>query len=164
MNDLVKFKGGRELSAFLDSLPDKLAKGALRSAMRAGAKVILDEARAQVPVDQGALRDSLKVSTRAGKNGVVTATVKTRMFYARFVEFGTAAHEIAPKKAKSLFLAGLFRELVDHPGARAKPFMRPALDGKASEAVRAAGEQLKKRLNKQGLNAGSLDIESEDEA
>jgi HK97 gp10 family phage protein len=162
-SDLTRFKGGRELAAFLDALPKRLAKGALRSALRAGANVVRDEARRIVPVHEGRLRASLKVGTRAGADGMVSATVRTRMFYARFVEFGTAAHEIAAEKGGSLFIGGIFRELVKHPGAKAKPFMRPAIDAKAAEAVRAVGNQLQKRLNKQGLNAGSLEIDEGDE-
>lgn len=190
MSGLTKFKGGRELSQFLDSLPDKLARSALRSALRAGAKVIKEEAEKNASVQDGELRDSLKLTTKAKRDGTVSATVYTRLFYAKFVEFGTAAHWIKVRdkdrpgrmtrrgfkkysigtinrmaKNGSLVIGGNFiGASVTHPGAQAKPFMRPALDAKASEAVRAVGLQLQKRLNKQGLNAGSLEIESEDEA
>lgn len=190
MNDIVKFKGGRELAAFLDSLPDKLARSALRSALRAGAKVIMEEAKNNVSVQDGHLRNSMKLTTKASRDGTVSASVYTRLFYAKFVEFGTVAHWIKVRdkdrpgrmtrrgfrkysigtlnrmaQRGSLVIGGNFiGASVVHPGAQAKPFLRPALDAKAADAVRAVGLQLQKRLNKHGLNAGSLEIESEDEA
>jgi hypothetical protein len=39
--------------------------------------------------------------------------------------------------------------------------MRPALDGKAGEALVAVGEAIKKRLTKQGLDASGVDLEAQ---
>jgi hypothetical protein len=51
---------------------------------------------------------------------------------------------------------------VNHPGARAKPFMRPALDSKSSEAIRAVGRKIGERLTKQGINnAPALEVDDE---
>ena len=155
---LYNLKGGEELQAFLNSLAPKIEQNILRSALRAGAKVIAEEAKNNVPVKSGALRDSIKIGTNTRK-GRVTATVKAgskKAWYYRFVEFGTAAHEIKPKNAKSLFFAGMFGELIKHPGTRPKAFMRPALDSKSGEAINAIGAAISKRLTKQGIeqNAG----------
>ena len=156
MAEYRNLKGGKELQDFLNQLPAKIEQNVMRSALRAGAKVIADEAKVRVPVgDSGLLRDSIRVSTRARK-GRVSASAKAgdkKAFYWRWVEYGTAAHEIRPKNGKSLFFSGLFSELIDHPGARAKPFMRPAFDNKANEAIQAVGRMIGKRLNKAGLNA-----------
>lgn len=163
MSELVNVKGLSELQAFLDQLPAKMEANVMRSALRAGANVVLNEARAQVPVKTGAMRDGLKVGTKS-RRGVVTAYVKLRgkhAYLARWIEYGTAAHFIKPKRAKSLFFAGLLRDGVDHPGATAKPFLRPALDSQAQNAVVAVGEAIKKRLTKQGLDASGVDIEGE---
>jgi len=72
-----------------------------------------------------------------------------KAFYAHMVEFGTARHFIKPKKRKSLFFAGIAREVVDHPGTSPKPFMRPALDNSQREAVDAAAAYIRARLAKE---------------
>ncbi len=142
-----------ELDKLLKELPAKVERNILRGAMRAGAKVFADRARELVPVRSGQLRDSIKVSTRS-KRGRVSATVRAggkKAFYAHMVEFGTARHFIKPRKRKSLFFAGLAREVVDHPGSAPKPFMRPALDGGQVEAVNAAADYIRNRLAKEAV-------------
>ena len=151
--------GLAELQKFLDALPAKMEKNILRGAMRAGSKVQLARAKELVPVETagkhpGALRDSLRITTSA-RGGVVKATVKAgnkKAYYAHMVEFGTAAHFIKPKNKKSLFFAGIAREVIDHPGAKPKPFMRPALDATVTAAVAAVGAYIRSRLTKQGID------------
>lgn len=165
-SDLKNIKGGKELQAMLDSLPAKLEANVMRSALRQGAKVIEAEAKRNLEsngsVDSGELFGSVRVSTRS-RRGVVTATVRAgnrKAWWWRWVEFGTSAHNIAGKKGGFLSFGGLFRKSVTHPGAKAKPFMRPALDSKANDAIQAVGEQIRKRLTKQGLNASAgLEVE-----
>ena len=155
----ISVTGLAELQKILDQLPAKMEANVLRGALRAGAKVQLAAAKAQVPVKSGALRDSLKISTRTRRGtvkAVLSAGAKNKKtggdaFYARFVEFGTAQHFIKPKKAKSLFFAGLFGEVVDHPGSKKHPFMRPALDASAQAATQAVGQYIRQRLERQGL-------------
>lgn len=170
--------GLSELQKFLDELPAKMEANIMRSAMRAGAKVILTEARAKVPVAApsgenarlygayaGALRDSLRITTSL-KAGTVKAVVRAGnnkkdqpVFYAHFVEFGTAAHRIMPQHAKALFFGGHpMAQGVNHPGAVAKPYMRPAMYSQATAALVAVGEKVKARLTKQGIE-GADDIE-----
>jgi len=156
-------KGLAELQAFLDQLPAKMEANIMRSALRQGAKVVQAEVQASAPVRTGLLKAGIKIST-GSRRGKVTASIKAKGkhgFLAKWIEFGTAAHFIKPKRAKSLFFAGLMRDGVDHPGAKAKPFMRPALDGKAQEALLAVGEAIKKRLTKQGLDASGVDLEAQ---
>jgi HK97 gp10 family phage protein len=158
-------KGGKELQEFLNTLPAKIERNIMRAALRAGAKVIADEAKLNVPVKDGDLRASIRVSTRA-KRGQVTASVKAgsqKAWYWRFVEFGTAAHTIQSSIGSSLFFNGGAYKSVNHPGARAMPFMRPALDGKSNDAVIAVGRKIRERLTQQGINnAPSLAIDVED--
>lgn len=146
--------GGRELDAFLQSLPANVEKNIMRSALRAGANVFKDDVKANIPVESGELRRSVRVSTRA-KGGTVTASLKVggkKAFYWRFVEFGTAAHRIGPKNAKALALLGVVVGWVNHPGARPKPFMRPAFDNKAAPAIDAVAAQIRARLTLEGIN------------
>jgi HK97 gp10 family phage protein len=153
----VKLKGFAELEKALNELPEKIERNIVRSALRQAAKVIEAEAKRQVPVRSGKLRDSIRVRFKL-KNGRPMATViaggtkKGQPFYAHFVEFGAAAHVIKAKRGKALAIGGGTVERVEHPGARKHPFMRPALDVAAMAAVQAFGEQVKRRLTKEGIN------------
>lgn len=165
----IRVTGFAELQKVLDTLPAKIEANILRGALRAGAKPILEAARQSAPIGEpsdsakrkyrvyaGALRDSLRISGRIDKrNGNITAKVvaggKVRktgadVFYAHFSEFGTRPHSLS-KKGEA-----------DHPGTPARPFMRPAIDSQAQAAVVAAGEYIKKRLTKNGLNTSDIDI------
>ena len=152
----IAVSGLKELNDALQDLPAKIEKNVLRGAMRAGAKVMLDAARQQVPVRTGALRDSLTLKS-GYQRGRVTGTVRAgnaKAYYAHMVEFGTARHFIKPKTARSLFIAGLFRDGVDHPGARARPFMRPAFDASSVAAIEALAEYLRVRIPREFDKAG----------
>ncbi len=121
--------GFAELERFLDELPEKLQAKVARVAMAAGARVIRDEARLVVPKKSGALKRSIRSSSGRARDGQITATIKAGnkdAFYAHMVEFGTQPHDIRPKKAKALKIGGGYALLMHHPGARPKPFMRPA--------------------------------------
>lgn len=160
----VRVTGLSDLMKFFDELPGKLQSNVMRGALRAGAVPVRDEAKANAPMATGTLRDGIKIST-SSRGGVVRAKVRLtgkHAYLGRWLEFtGAAPHMIKPRARKSLFLAGLAREVVDHPGFAAKPFMRPALDAQAAAAVVAAGEYIKRRLTKQGLDASGIDIEAE---
>ncbi len=151
MANELHVSGLSELDRLLKELPAKIEGNIMRGAVRAGAKVMETRAKELVPVDDGDLRDSIKVSTKS-KRGQVSATVRAggkKAFYAHMVEFGTARHFIKPRKRKSLFFAGMAREVVDHPGTSPKPFMRPALDNSQREAVDAAAAYIRARLAKE---------------
>ena len=165
----INVTGLKELQAFLDTLPAKVEANIMRGALRAGAKVIESEAKANVPVKAGVLRDSIRVTGRL-KGHTVTASIKAGgktksgdAFYARFVEYGTAAHVINGRNRGWLSWGGLFAKSVDHPGAVPHPFLRPALDDKADAAITATAEYIKKRLTKEGINVPDTGITIEDE-
>ena len=146
--------GGRELDAFLQSLPVKTERNILRAALRAGANEFKKDAQAKVPVDEGDLRRSIRTTTRA-KKGTVYAALKVggkRAPHAHLVEFGTAAHKIMAKKGSALAFKGQAVREVDHPGARAQPFMRPAFDTGATSAITAVGAKIRERLTKENIN------------
>jgi len=134
-----------------------------------GAKIIQQRAYELAPVRTGKLRDSIRVSVRI-KGGVPVASVKAGgnekgdAFYAHMIEFGTASHLIAPKSAKSLYIAGLFDEVVHHPGATAHPFMRPAFDGTSQAAIQAFAAQVRKRLTKQGIDTPDVTVGAADDS
>jgi len=172
----IRVKGLDELQKFLDQLPAKMEANVMRAALRAGAKPILAAAKDGVPIGepsrkgaavyklyQGALRDSIRVSSRIDKRtGKVVASIKAggkvrgtgaTVFYAHMVEFGTRPHSLA-KNGKGE---------INHPGVTPRPFMRTALDAQAPAAVVAAGEYIKKRLaKKNGLDTADIEIEVEE--
>jgi len=139
--------GGREIDAFLQQLPVKVERNILRAMLRAGANEFKKAAKEGVPVDDGV--------TTGSKGGTVYARLKAggaKAPHWRWVEFGTAAHKIKAKPQHALSFGGTTVREVDHPGARAKPFMRPAFDSASSAAIAAAGAKGRERLTKQGIN------------
>jgi HK97 gp10 family phage protein len=139
------------LQRTLSELPDKLARTVVRGGLRAGAVVMQQEARALVPERTGALRKSIKVST-----GIKAGNVYSRVragdkvaFYAHLVEFGTGAHKIGAKSGKFLSINGRLVRTANHPGARGKPFMRPAMDGRAGAALDAMRGYLAERIDRE---------------
>lgn len=177
--------GLADLQKLLNDVPIKMEANIMRGALRAGADEMLIAARANCPTEDpggsiterrkyklynGALRDSLHITTRkhggfinarvnaGGKNKKTGADV----YYAGWVEFGTAAHEIRPKGKKSLFFAGLNRTVIEHPGAKPHPFMRTAFDGGAAQAIAATAQYIKARLTKQGLDTSEILVEGDE--
>lgn len=61
----------------------------------------------------------------------------SQVFYARFVEFGTAAHINGGRFAGS-----------KHPGARPQPFMRPAWDANKAAALALIGDAMAAEIMK----------------
>jgi len=155
----INIVGGKELAEFLQTLPLKIEKNIMRSALRAGARVIANEAKLNVPIQDGDLRASIRTGSNA-KKGQVEAYARAgnkKAWYYRFVEFGTAAHIIKGKNGNNLkFTARDGKSIsvpqVLHPGAKAKPYMRPALDSKGDEAVVAVTKRIRERLTKEGIN------------
>lgn len=177
----TRVKGLQDLQKALSELPEKIEKNIMRGALRAGAKLILAEAKKRCPVGppsgrnveryggrEGLLVDTLRVSTRS-KRGLVTASVVAGAkdksggdpYYAHFVEFGTKPHVI---RAKPGGLLAIGVPVVNHPGARAQPFMRPAIDVSSGPALIAFREYIRTRLaTKHGIEVPAP-LEEGDEA
>jgi HK97 gp10 family phage protein len=172
--------GGKELDAFLQSLPLKIERNIMRAALSAGARVILREAKDRAPVGptssenaklyggyEGALRDSIRLSSRVGKDGRITASVKVGgmtkkgadVYYAHMVEFGTRPHIIKAAKGEALKVGSSFPRVVHHPGAAHQPFMRPAFDYASGAAITAVTDKIRSRLTKEGINAPAPEVE-----
>ena len=90
------------------------------SMIREATVTIEAQAKLLAPVDMGGLRNSIS-SQSSGTTGEVSASVH----YAPHVEYGTRPHAI--NSAVHIPRVG-FRYIGMHPGTRAQPFMRPALD------------------------------------
>jgi len=145
--------GLEDLNKQLALLAPNIQKKLMRGALRAGLKLTLARARDGVHAVSGDLEKSLRISTSA-RGGIVKATLKAgnkAAFYAHMVEFGTAAHAIEAKNGKAISFGGHEYTKLEHPGAVARPFMRPALDAAAtdnSEVFQAVGAYMKPKIEK----------------
>lgn len=155
-------KGLKELDAYLSALPKKLETGAYRAGLTAAAAVIRDEAKLRAPKQTGKMARAIRSgSPRKNQDGTFSIRVSLDKgdhgFLGLFHEFGVSPHLIAAtgkgegrvaiRKAKEGkgtierhvlkigddFVSGI----ISHPGHPAQPFLRPALDAKAKEAVMA---------------------------
>lgn len=167
--------GLRELDLMMKQLPAKIEKNIMRGALRAGQNIFAKAAKSNLrqngSVDTGELEKSIRVrfKRQSERFGFIRSYVmagNAKAYYAHWVEYGTAtyytgsgrtvggAYEITPKVAGSLFLGGLLRDSVMHPGIRPKPFMRPAVDENFDAAINQVAEYLRKRIPKEMKKGG----------
>lgn len=164
MEDTEHVKGLSDLQKFLDTLAPKVEANIMRGALRAGMSVVKPVAQSNIHSVSGELAKGLKIGTRR-RGSLVTANLKAtgpHRSIAHLVEFGTRAHNIAAKAGGWLSFMNVFRKEVAHPGAKPRPFMRPALDAQAGAATVAVGEYVKKRLTKEGLDVAHVMVEGDE--
>lgn len=145
--EIYKLEGAQELLARLKVLPSKMPKKIFKKALRAGAKIVLAEAKKNAPVKTGALRKSLKVRAgRAGKNRV-SMLVSTRRgdfkgneFYGAFQEFGWKAGKRKGKHGRAF--AGDKRKKIE-----GKHYIERAYDSKKKAATDAVIAELRAGLD-----------------
>lgn len=170
-NKNIQLKGLKELLKSLEELPERIEKKVVSAAVRSATNVIMQEAKRRAPRGQSTgkrtpLKEgfTIRKNTKAPKGVTEFYTgVKTRKHgganHAHLVEFGTSAHIIGVrpnKRFKSLrkgrtepagalghkSLAFWIGKIAKHPGATARPYMRPAFDAKHKAAI----EKMKERL------------------
>lgn len=179
----MKINGGKELHDLLQKLPVEIETKIMRNAMAKGAKVIQAEAKALVPVKTGLLRKAIK-TTRDTKRGQVIAKVKIKgkhSYLARFIEYGVAPHliaatgkgegRVAVRKAdegRGTITNGVMKigddfvsGIIQHPGHAAKPFLRPALDTKAAEAINVIGQYIAQYVKLGTIQAPTISVDEE---
>jgi len=138
MVDKLGVEGLSELEKVMEQLPASLNRKVLNAALKKAAAPIVKAARKRIPRDSGDSARNFKARVtpksqmqweRAGVTISGTKDKKGRDYILRFIEFGT-----------------------EKMGAR--PFFRPAIDSKQSEAInifaKAAWEKLEKEANKLG--------------
>jgi len=161
----VKVAGLERLKLRVAGIP-KEVRAATKAALRKNAQELTAAQKSLVPAESGDLRHSIgytfgpykpaNSNVRGVSSGAVgeidpdlTVIVHAgdeKAYYAAMVEFGTAPHEIKPKKAPALRLKGnRYVERVDHPGSEPHPFffppyrmMRRRLKGRVTRAMRKA--------------------------
>lgn len=113
----------------LKAIPVEVRKAA-RAQLRANALELVETQKGFVPVDQGALRDSIRavnVSDSTRLSWKISAGNR-QVPYARFVEFGTAASEGQASRQNLNFrrTAVMTRSYAPHNATAAQPFFWPA--------------------------------------
>jgi HK97 gp10 family phage protein len=126
--------GFKELEAKLKTLGPRVARNVGARALRAGAKPIVVAAKEAVPVRTGKLKKSIRnASSKPPSRDALEIAIgvrPTRSRIAHLIEFGT-----------------------DH--SPAQPFLRPALDQKAAEAIDAMKQRLWEGIQLEALKAFS---------
>ena len=143
-NPAVSYKldGADELVEILTRLGN-LGSQALFDGAMAGGKVIADEANRLAP-GPGIVAEPEEVGP-----GYVTVAIgpEKKRWYYLFIETGTTEHEIPRRPASEppIAFAGTEGEVFEramHPGIAARPFLRPAVDGKQQAAFDAVGKTI----------------------
>ena len=163
-SDTRHVKGLAACHNALKQFPVKMERNVMRGALRAGMNTVKPVAQGMIHNVSGDLSRGLKVGTRARGRRIIArlrATGRHR-FIAHLVEFGTGAHTIIARIRRALSFGGVAVRKIEHPGSRAKPFMRPALDTQATSAMIAVGRYIKARLTKQGLDTAHIKIEGDE--
>ena len=163
-DQLVSVQGLSDLQKMLDELPAKIEANIMRGALRQGANVYRDRARANAPIGKtGKLKKSIKVKTTLRKGKAVSQIVAGGgdAFYAKFVEFGTASfyegngrtvgapYKIEPKNRKAMKFGDVFTESAVHEGVRPTGFMRRAFDGGTSEVIEEVAAYVRMRIGRE---------------
>ncbi len=125
--------GAKELKKVCDSVLRRHAEAAASTASRLAPK----------------RTGRLAASIRYRREGEMSYSVGSELRYAPFVEYGTKPHLIRPVSAKVLaFTVGaakVFAKVVNHPGSKERPFLRPAfkeIEPKLKAELTAKAEEL----------------------
>jgi hypothetical protein len=176
---MARQTGRAAVERYFAQLPATIGERILPGAGRAGGKVIAAEAKLGAPEQ---VKDAIIVQVKR-KDGRVVVTITTEKGWAMslgiWAEWGTDPHFISISdqdrgglslrktndrvKRGELKINGKFvGNSVFHPGAKAHPFLRPALDMKATEAIAAAQGYINSRVARL-QKAGLLPAEAGDE-
>lgn len=124
-----RIEGAKEMERVLKQLGPNVAARVGDAALRAGAKPIVEEAKRLAPARSGELRDNIKAQIERRRKGddervILIGFDKSVSYRAHFVEFGTSKMP-------------------------AKPFMRPAMDAMAGEALSEMGRVLARGITRE---------------
>lgn len=145
----ASWKGLPKLKARLEKLREQTRAEVSQTLAEAGDKIVAMMKR-QVPVDSGALRDSIgwtfgdapKYSQRVatGKAGDIRITIfagNSKVRYAHLVEFGTAPHTVGGEFAGA-----------QHPGTTAQPFFFSSYRALRKEVTRMLRKAIRDAVKK----------------
>ena len=143
-------KGLDQIQEKLKTLESKMVKNINRSAARAGAVAIKNQAASNLPAKHKKKVDiSPKRRVRAGTFSFKIGP-KAEHWGLTFLEYGAKPHDIGLRTKKALELSGLgfAKSIRRHPGVTATRFLSRAISEGADDAFKAIGDQYWKRINK----------------
>jgi HK97 gp10 family phage protein len=166
----ARLTGLNDIVRALDDIEKKAARKGIRKGINDGTKLLVQSARAYVPVDTKALKKAIGRRVKGYRSGkFVIGVVGARMdsprkpkkfakevvrrgerktqyvvpaYYAHLVEFGTQPHHIG--KGSSIRQSRRSGRM--HPGARPKPFLRPAWDEQGAAAQALIRQRVKEAI------------------
>jgi len=148
-------KGFQEFEKQLDRLNENAFEKIGRLSINASAKPLIIEMKQRIARFRltGTLSDSIKLRNLPKRRFEFARQLGVFAPHAHLVEFGTKAHSIEAGSGKKLsFVAGrrsVVTTEVDHPGAQAKPFIRPTLDKGTDGYFEKLGGEIGKRIVKE---------------
>lgn len=150
----IDLEGFKELEELFLFVPDDIAKRVGMNVLKKAAKPVLDQAKANVPVKSGGLRDSLAIAgvKRLKKPVVKVIARRGKGFqghHAFLVELGTKPGIREVREDGNFVFKGKLIKEIDHPGTQKQPFLRPALLDKTNEALKIILEGITSELQKQ---------------
>jgi HK97 gp10 family phage protein len=160
----ISISGLADLQKMLDELPAKIEANIMRGALRQGANIYRDRARANAPVGKsGKLKKSIKVKTTLRKGKAISQIVAGGgdAWYAKFVEFGTASfyegtgrtvgapYKIVPKKTKAIKFGDIYSAHAVLQGTKPTAFMRKAFDGGTTEVIDDVAAYIRMRIGRE---------------
>lgn len=183
---VIPLKGGPELLDFLGAFPDGLRNRAVRSAIVAAAAPVRAQARVLAPKKTGLMARAIQTgSARVNDDGTVSVRIRMasersgkghnyHAFLGYFWEYGTKAYsgkvivragrsrQRSRKFHESLSgnIWGMYPDIAAHPK---RPFMAPALEQRASEAVNAFGDRVRTYISTKANFTAPVTIEADGE-
>lgn len=139
----IKIEGDEALQKAIRELPRAVQNKIIRPVLVKASKPVLDGARSAVVKKKGWLKRSLGRKTKTYKRGGVAVIVGARRGmapdgiepanYAHLVEKGTKPHAVGKGSNSRKSVLGVQAAHGGiHPGAKAQPFLKPALDKNAA--------------------------------
>lgn len=133
----ISLVGDKKLQRKFKQLVGTVQKKIARKAMRAGAKIIQQDAKKRVKTKSGRLKKSIKVK----------AIKRSRRAIGFLVRTGTRKELQVDENSQYYYPAALE---YGHGGVRAFPYLRPALDNNADKALKKIGEVIAQGIREEG--------------
>ncbi|MEH3103437.1 MAG: HK97 gp10 family phage protein [Sphingomonas phyllosphaerae] len=168
----VTVKGLDQVQRYIRNAPTRIAR-VLNGAGRIAGKVVAEEAQDRAPSDEVEV-----IVVAKGTDGRIRVRIDVKKGWGRslaiWAEYGTIGHYISvdmersggrtARRVNTLAKDGVLvingkpvGKTVWHPGAKQEPFMRPALDVKRTEAIRAGQAYIDEQVRKGALAGRPID-------
>lgn len=138
----VQIHGLKELRATLAELPAKLAAKALVQGMRKAFAPVLAAAKQMAPRDTGSLADSLRLTSRKGRDGVIRVGIRIGASKRGAGGADGVGKDTLPPARRWHFVELGTADLAPHP------FLRPALDANKQAVLDALKVEILEAIKK----------------